>query len=127
MSKKILSVNGNKAMSYLLQTIFKKQFELVPVTDVLEAMYHLKTDNGIELLIVDVDYDPKKSWELIQHIKTSRIFNVPVVVLATSNTEVIEKNCYEYNIEETFFKPFNPAELINAVKAMLAEKALIHA
>ena len=114
-------------MSYLLQTIFKKQFELVPVTDVLEAMYHLKNDNNIELLIVDVDSDPKRSWELIQHIKTSRIFNVPVVVLATSNSEVIEKNCYEYNIEETFFKPFNPVELINAVKAMLAEKALIHA
>lgn len=127
MSKRILSVNGNKAMNYLLQTIFKKEYELMPVTDVFHAMYHLKTDSDIELIIVDVDYESKKSWELIQHIKTSRMFSVPVVVLATANTDLIEKNCYEYNIDDTFFKPFNPADLVNAVKATVSNNVLTHA
>jgi len=114
-------------MNYLLETIFKKDFQLVPVSDVVHAMHQLKTDSTIELIIVDVDYEAKKSWDLIQHIKTSRMYLLPVVVLATANNEIIEKNCYEYNIEETFFKPFNPADLVNAVKATVSNNALIHA
>ncbi len=114
-------------MNYLLQTIFKKEYELMPVTDVLHAMYQLKVDKNIELIIVDVDYETKRSWELVQHIKTSRMFSIPVVVLATANNELIEKNSYEYNVDETFFKPFNPADLVSAVKATVANNVSVNA
>ena len=110
-------------MNFLLQTIFKKEYEFVPVTDVFHAMHHLKQDKNIELIIVDVDYESAKSWELIQHIKTSRLYSLPIVVLATDNTELIKRNCYEYNIEETFFKPFDPMDLVNAVKSTVANNA----
>lgn len=126
MSKRILSVSGNQAMNYLLQTIFKKEYELVPVADVFEAMYQLKTDKQIEVILVDVDFQTKKSWELIQHIKTSKLFDVPVIVLATSNNEEIEKNCYEFNVDEIFFKPFNPMDLIVAVKITVSHISIVN-
>jgi DNA-binding response OmpR family regulator len=122
-----MSVSGNKAMNYLLETIFKKEYELVTVKDVFEAAYKLKTNNEIEVVIVDVDFQAKQSWELIQHIKTSKLFQLPVVVLATAKSEEIEKNCYEFNIDEIFFKPFNPMDLIAAVKSTVSNVSFANA
>ncbi len=114
-------------MNYLLQTIFKKEYELIPAKDVYDAIYQLKTNNQIELIIVDVDFQSKQSWELVQHIKTSRLFDIPVMVLATSKNEEIESNCYEYNVDEIFFKPFNPMDLLAAVKTSAANSVFANA
>ena len=91
MSKSILSVNGNRAMNYLLQTIFEKEFRLKPVSDVFEAMYFLKVNRNISALIVDIDYQPQQGWELIEHIKSSTLFDLPVIVLTTENNEKLQK------------------------------------
>jgi CheY-like chemotaxis protein len=116
MSKSILSVNGNKAMNYLLQTIFEKEYRLKPVSDVFEAMYHLKTNRKISALIVDIDYQSQQGWELIEHIKSSTLFDIPVIVLTTDNNEILQKKCYELEVDEIFFKPFNPVDLIATIR-----------
>ena len=115
MRRSVLSVNGNRAMNYLLQTCFENKFQFVPVSDVFQAMHQLRTDKRICFLIVDLDFHPQQSWELIEHIKSSRLYDVPVVVLATENTEILRQKCYEYEVDEIFFKPFNPVDLIAAI------------
>jgi response regulator RpfG family c-di-GMP phosphodiesterase len=118
MSNCILSVNGNKAMNYLLQTVLGSDHQFVPVTDVYHGMYQLRVNNKIQLLIVDVDFETEESWEMIQHIKTSKLYEVPVFVLTTTNDDNIKNKCYELGIDEIFFKPFNPVDLIAAVKSL---------
>jgi CheY-like chemotaxis protein len=120
----ILSVNGNKAMSYLLQTIFEKEFSFIPVAGVFEAMHIIKSGKKISALIVDVDFQPQQSWELIQHIKSSKLYDVPVIVLATENNDLLKQKTYEYEVDEIFFKPFNPVDLISAVKNVSASQIL---
>jgi CheY-like chemotaxis protein len=115
MSKSILSVNGNRAMNFLLQTILEKEYQFVPVSDVFQAMHQLRTNKTISFLIVDLDFHPQQGWELIEHIKSSKLYRVPVVVLATDNTELLRQKCYEYEVDEIFFKPFNPIDLIGAI------------
>ncbi|HEU4471299.1 MAG TPA: response regulator [Flavisolibacter sp.] len=119
MSKSILSVNGNKAMNYLLQTIFEKEYDFVPVIDVYQALYKLRSNRSIKALVVDVDFQSQQSWELIEHIKSSKLYRIPIVVLTTANSEAIRQRCYEYEIDEIFFKPFNPVDLITAVKSII--------
>jgi CheY-like chemotaxis protein len=121
MTKCILSVNGNRAMNYLLQTILKREFQFVPVNDVFQAMQQLKTNKKICFLIVDLDFHPQQSWELIEHIKSSKLYRIPVLVLATENTEILRQKCYEYEVDEIFFKPFNPVDLIAAVDNTILE------
>lgn len=116
MSKSILSVNGSKAMNYLLQTILEKEFRFVPALDVFQGMHHLRTNKTISVLVVDLDFQPQQSWELIEHIKSSKLYNLPVIVLATENTETLRQKCYELEVDEIFFKPFNPVDLIAAIK-----------
>jgi DNA-binding response OmpR family regulator len=125
MSKSILSVNGNKAMNYLLKTILEKDFQFVPVNDVFYGMHYLRTNKRIEVLIVDVDYQPQQSWELIEHIKSSKLYQIPVIVLATENTEILRQKCYELEVDEIFFKPFNPVDLIAAIKNTVSAPSFI--
>lgn len=126
MSKSILSVNGNKAMNYLLKTILEKDFQFVPVNDVFHGMHHLKTNKRVDVLVVDLDYQPQQNWELIEHIKSSRLYQIPVIVLATENTELLRQKCYELEVDEIFFKPFNPVDLIAAIKNTVSVSTVIH-
>ncbi len=124
MSKSILSVSGNKAMNFLLQTIFEKEYRFLPVSDVYQGMHLLKMDRKVSALIVDVDFQPQQGWELIQHLKSSKLFNIPIILLATENNESIRQKLYEYEIDEIFFKPFNPVDLIAAIKSLTTAPVL---
>jgi CheY-like chemotaxis protein len=53
---------------------------------------------------------------LIEHIKSSKLFRIPVILLATENTEILRQKCYKYEVDEIFFKPFNPVDLIAAIE-----------
>lgn len=115
MNRSVLSVNGNRAMNFLLQTILEDKYGFIPANDVFQAMQQLRTNPNIGFLIVDVDFHPQQSWELIEHIKSSRLYHLPVIVLATENTDTLRQKCYEYEVDEIFFKPFNPVDLIAAI------------
>ncbi|HUQ67816.1 MAG TPA: response regulator [Flavitalea sp.] len=119
MNKSILSVNGNKAMNFLLQTILEREYKFVPVNDVFQAMHQLRSQKKVSALVVDLDFQPNQSWELIEHIKSSKLFRIPVIVLTTDNTETLRQKCYEFEVDEIFFKPFNPEDLIAAIRSMM--------
>jgi DNA-binding response OmpR family regulator len=119
MSKSILSLNGNKAMNYLLQTIFEKQYDFIPTADVYQSMQCLKTFRNIQTLIVDLDTNPTEAWNLIHHTKSSTLFNVPVILLVSENNDILKQKSYELEIDEIFFKPFNPVDLIAAVNSLM--------
>jgi DNA-binding response OmpR family regulator len=120
MSKSILSVNGNRAMNYLLQTIFEKEYQFIPAADVFQGLQQLRSRKNVGALIVDVDFETDQTWELVQHIKSSKLYTIPVIILASQNTETLKQKTYEYEVDEIFFKPFNPIDLIAAIKNVMA-------
>jgi len=124
MSKSILSINGNKAMNYLLQTILEGEYEFVPANDVFQGMHYLRTNKKISALVIDLDFQGQQNWELIQHIKSSKLYRVPVIVLTTDNNETLRQKCYDLEVDEIFFKPFNPEDLIAAIKNMMEMEIL---
>lgn len=119
MSKKILSINANRAMNYLLQTLLSKEYQFTGVSDVFYGLHFLRRNTGINTLIVDLDFQPQQGWDLIEHVKSSLLYNstITIIVLATENTETLRQRCYEYEVDEIFFKPFNPVDLIAAIRS----------
>jgi len=105
-------------MHYLFQTIFSNDYRLIPVSDVFRGMHQLRTNKTIEFLIIDIDHEPEQSWEMIQHIKTSKLYDIPVIILTSTTNDTIKNKCYELGIDEIFFKPFNPVDVIAAVKSL---------
>jgi CheY-like chemotaxis protein len=121
MNKSILSVNGHKAMNFVLQTIFDKGYDFVPVADAFQALHHLRSNKRFKILLVDVDFQSQQSWELIEHVRSSTVFTeVLIMILTTENSEAIRQKCYELQIDEIFFKPFNPVDVIAAVKSSMS-------
>ena len=122
MAKSILIVSGSTAMNYLLQTVLKKEYEIISVSDVFQAMQHLRKNKSIGTILIDLDFQMQHGWELIEHIKSSRLFKLPVIVLSTDKNDTLKKKCYDFEVDEIFIKPFNPLDLIAAINMITPEK-----
>jgi DNA-binding response OmpR family regulator len=127
MSRTVLSINGNKPMNYMLQTVLSRKYKIAAVTDVFQGMQQLKNNEAIELVVVDVDYNTDESWEFIQHIKSSWLYNRPVVVLTSDKTQSAARKVAEYNVDYLFQKPFSPVDLIKTIDALLYTSSIYSA
>lgn len=127
MKRKILSINENRPMNFLLQTVLSAKYEFIPVTDVFSGMEELKKDGDIELVLIDVDYATQENWDFIQHISSSVIYQKPVIVLASERNRRIDKKVAEEKIYEFVMKPFSPLDLVRSIdRIMYAAKATIN-
>lgn len=120
MSKNILSINANRAMNYLLQTLLSKEYQFTGVSDVFQGLHFLRQNREIRVLIVDLDFQLQQGWDLIEHLKSSLLYDITIIVLVTENTETLRQKCYEYEVDEIFFKPFNPVDLIAAISSTVS-------
>jgi CheY-like chemotaxis protein len=118
MSRSIISVNGSKAMNFLLRTTLEKDFAFYSVSDAFQAMHRIRTGSMPTLLIVDTDFHTQQCWDFIQHIKSSKLYRLPVVVLSSMNDDLLHRKCYEYEVDEVFIKPFNPEDIALAVQSI---------
>ena len=108
-------------MNYLLKTVLQKEFRFRSVEDVLSA-FHLIKSTDVSALIVDIDYFSNHSWEFIEHLRSSKIFDFPIIILASENTEMLQRKSYELGVDEIFFKPFNPVDLIASIRGIISHK-----
>lgn len=122
MTKSILSVNGHRAMNFLLQTLFEKKYGFVGVNNVFQAINYLKNSDSFKILFVDLDFQTQQGLELIEHIKSSRLYKIPIIVLLTSCDDSIKQKCFDCGVDEMFFKPFNPIDLIRSLEAISTER-----
>jgi DNA-binding NtrC family response regulator len=119
MSRTVLSINGNTSMNYMLQTVLSRKYKITAVGDVFQGMQQLKTNDAVELVVVDVDFNSDESWAFIQHIKSSWIYNRPVVVLTSDKTLAASRKATECSVDYFFQKPFSPVDLIKTIDALL--------
>jgi DNA-binding response OmpR family regulator len=119
MRRTVLSINGNKPMNYMLQTVLSGKYKIIAEGDVFQGMHQLKTNETVELIVVDVDFNTEESWEFIQHIKTSWIYNRPVVVLTSDKSLNAKEQIAQCGVDYYFQKPFSPVDLVKTIDALL--------
>ncbi len=109
MSSRILSINGNKPMNYLLKTFLSQDYKIITASAVKEGIPHLKSED-IELIIVDLDMRTNENIDFIYYIRESWLFKKPFIVLSADKTIVDElsKDMFINSI----LKPFNPLDLV---------------
>ena len=122
MSTSILSINSNKPMNYLLQTVLSERYNMIPVSDVFQGMHEIKKRKVIELIIIDVDYHTEENWDFIQHIKTSGLYqDIPVIVLITDESKRTSGKLTEAKVDNFFYKPFSPLDIIRTIDELMLE------
>ena len=120
MRKNILSINGNRPMNYLLHTVLSGKYNFIPVSDVFQGINELKKKEEIDLILIDVDYHNQESWDFIQHIKTSGLYqDMPVIVLITKEKKVISEQYAASRVYDFFYKPFSPLDIIRTVDEIM--------
>src|SRR5215217_6791647 len=119
MNRTLLSINGNGPMNYMLQTVLSRKYKIAAVADVFQGMQQLRNNEAIELIVVDVDFNTDESWEFIQHIKSSWIYNRPLIVLTSDKTIAASEKTLSSSIDYLFQKPFSPIDLIKTIDALL--------
>jgi CheY-like chemotaxis protein len=119
MNSTILSINGNKPMNYLLQTALSSRYNIVPVSDVFAGMNELKRREEIKLIIIDVDYSAQENWDFVQHIRTSGLYQKPVIVLASDRSKRMDEEMGEEKGYDLVFKPFSPPDLVRTIEKLM--------
>jgi CheY-like chemotaxis protein len=120
MKKQILAVDDSKAIRYLLQTVLGQDYNVVTVPDGFSAVYYLSNRSQPDLIIVDPQLPDMENWELIQQLSTSGMHGgIPVLALSGLAQEETELKCMEYGVVRFFMKPFNPIELLDAVRDLV--------
>ena len=111
----------------MLQTVLSKKYKIEAVPDVFQGMQQLRSNEAVELVLVDVDFNSDESWEFIQHIKSSWIYNRPVIVLTSDKLLETSEKALGSGIDYFFRKPFSPVDLIKTIDALLYTPAVYSA
>lgn len=121
MNKHVLSINGNTAMNYLLKTGFSDKYKVITVANVYEALQELKNNDKIDMILVDVDYQTEECVDFVQHLNSSTMYSLPVIILGSShNREIAQKLESIRDVRELFIKPFNPINLSKSIDGFVS-------
>ncbi len=91
-------------------------FDLIEAENGEEALAKLDTVK-VDLFIIDIMMPKMDGWELCREIK--RLYDLPILML-TAKGEVSQKvKGFQLGTDDYLVKPFEPAELVERVKALL--------
>lgn len=124
MKKQVLAIDDSKAIRFLLQTVLGKDYQVITAPDGSSAMYWLSKKNLPDLIITDAQLPDMEAWELPEQLSTSGLYkDIPMIVLSSLPKNETASKCLQLGISESFTKPFNPIELLEAVNRMLQYKS----
>lgn len=127
MKKKILAIDDSKAIRFLLQTVFSKNYQVITASDGFSAINWLTKRNLADLIIVDPNLPDMKDWELIEYLAASGMYgNIPVMVLSALDKKETQQRCKDYGVTQFFLKPFNPIELVKVVDSFTSVGRKLH-
>lgn len=117
MKKKVLCIERNNSLAFVLRTVLKNSFNTKVVSNALQAIDELHGDTPTDCIILSVEKQNFRNRALLQHFKTSSFLkDIPVIVLADLYDKELEALCEEYNVTEVFEKPFDPLKLLDTLE-----------
>jgi two-component system, chemotaxis family, chemotaxis protein CheY len=122
MKKRILAIDDSKAIRFLLQTLFSKNYQVITATDGCSAINWLSQNDLPDLIIADAQITDMPNWELIDQLSNSGMYGgIPIVVLSALGYEETKEKCDSLGITSFYTKPFNPIELMEKVNNVIQE------
>lgn len=122
MKKAILTIDNSKAISYVFNTMFEKDYEVTSVQNFSEAINHLQSTPSNDLMIIDIPDADSENLEFLEHISTSSIFrNIPKVVISKSDDQQLKNRSVQLGASLFITKPFDPVYLSGKVQDLIYE------
>lgn len=116
--EKILIVDDEKEIRDLVEIYLKGEgYKTVKAGDGEEALYILRNDNEIDLIILDVMMPKLNGIEACLKIREER--ELPIIMLSAKSEDMDKILGLNMGADDYLTKPFNPLELVARVKSQL--------
>ena len=113
----ILIVDDDKEIVKAIEIYLeRKKYQIFKAYDGIEALEQIKK-NDINLIILDIMMPNKDGIETLTEIRKDK--NIPVILLSAKSEDIDKIHGLNLGADDYITKPFNPAELIARVNALL--------
>jgi two-component system chemotaxis response regulator CheY len=121
--KKILLIEDDAPLSWLLGKILKSRYDLTIINDGMDAWSWLSERNLPDIIIYDLNTSTQERVEFLENIRLSGFFSdIPVIMLSGSADDEQRQQCLELGAFSYIAKPFEPQSLLSAIKNGLLQK-----
>ena len=119
MKKKVLVVDDERTICFLLENFLSKDYQIVAKSTAEEALEWLES-NLPDLIISDIQMTDMDGYQFLKEIRYNGFLKHTPVIMLSSHTESKERiKCYQLGAQDYLSKPFNPEELKEVVKKNL--------
>jgi len=114
---KLLIVDDDPHMRELVGLFFRPEgFEIEEACDGVEALAALESFKA-DIVILDIMMPNMDGWELCREIR--KHYDIPLLMLTAKGDTTQKVKGFELGTDDYLVKPFEPAELVARVKALL--------
>ena len=116
MAKKVLIVDDDMINRKLIsKTIERKGYLPIEATNGIEALTILKTEDKIDLILLDIVMPVMNGIEFLQEIrKQPEYLSIPIIVLTTDDSK--KNEVLNLGAKDIMIKPINPIQLIEKIE-----------
>ena len=124
MRRSILSINGNKPFNYILKTVLSDKYIVFLAADPVSGLRMIREQPSLSLILIDTDLFEQDAIDFILHVKSSLILDKPIIVLTSSDLNLLSSKLSRIKLDEIFLKPFNPVLLLQYIDNLLMPVSL---
>lgn len=118
--KQILVVDDNAASLALVRENLKEHYKVTLVTDGNQALRFLERKHP-DLILLDVFMPVMDGVEVLKKMKELPDFDIPVVMLTSTEEDEILAQCRALNVSGFLSKPFEPAKMLALLAQLLGK------
>jgi CheY-like chemotaxis protein len=121
--KTILIVDDSRTIREILSTTLQNAgYTVLQAQDGQEAIAHLQVQPKIDLTICDIEMSNLNGFEFLrQRLQDERWANIPVLILSSHTSQEYRQLAQKLGAAEYFTIPYDAAELLDAIAALLQD------
>ncbi|MEO7048087.1 MAG: response regulator, partial [Ferruginibacter sp.] len=113
MKKKVICIDRNNAICFLVKTVLKTNYQVFAEHTSMKAIELLHNHQQIDAIILSIDSENDEFNEILHHISTSSFFSSTPVIILSESEDLQKLAAKNPNVIAVFTKPFDPLKLLN--------------
>ncbi|ELR73358.1 putative two-component system response regulator [Fulvivirga imtechensis AK7] len=123
MKKKILVIDDDEAMRWLIKKMLEKEYTVDVFSHVANALKHMNQYGHPDVIVTDIHLPVIDGKDFLSNLKTNGLYSaIPVVVISSFKDEQTKSACLEAGADDYIMKPFNPEKLIERINNIINNK-----
>lgn len=123
MKKKILVIDDDEAMRWLIKKMLEKEYTVDAFSHVGNALKHMNQFGHPDIIVTDIHLPVINGKDFLSNLKTNGLYSsIPVVVISSFKDEQTKTTCLDAGAAAYIVKPFNPEKLIEKINSLIDNK-----